>query len=236
MLQSFFLLAVMQGAPPPSLTVSEIVDRLVRADNDRLAALSGYTGMRRYRFENKRFKKRAEMTVRVSCGSTGVKTFDVVSESGSSFVRGRVIRKMIDAEREAGEKGEHEQTRIIPKNYDFHLRGVDNSGGRASYVLEVVPKTKNRFLIQGCIWVACRRLCDHTDRGKSREESVVLDQQCSSGPPLQPLGAILAAGLQSLSCGREGLGVTEVSIDYFDYVLKDKRPQASQTTAEVRVP
>ena len=227
---------MLQGAPPPSLTVSEIVDRLVRADNDRLAALSGYTGMRRYRFENKRFKKRAEMTVRVSCGSTGVKTFDVVSESGSSFVRGRVIRKMIDAEREAGEKGEHEQTRIIPKNYDFHLRGVDNSGGRASYVLEVVPKTKNRFLIQGRIWVDAEDFAITRIEGNPAKNPSFWISSVQVAHRYNRLGRFWLPGSNHSRADVKVFGVTEVSIDYFNYVLKDKRPQASQTTAEVRVP
>ncbi|HVY91716.1 MAG TPA: hypothetical protein VHA14_03165, partial [Bryobacteraceae bacterium] len=65
MLIGLVFLANMAGAPPP-LSAPEIVERMVRADDERLAALSGYTGTRRYRFENKRFKKHAEMTVRVA--------------------------------------------------------------------------------------------------------------------------------------------------------------------------
>ena len=53
------------------------------------------------------------------CDSTGAKTFEVIAESGSGFVRNRIIRKMIEAEAEASQKGEREQTRIIPANYDF---------------------------------------------------------------------------------------------------------------------
>ena len=63
----------------------------MQADNDRLAALAGYSGVRHYRFENKKSGKTAEMTVRMSCGSDGVKTFEVVSESGSGFVRSHII-------------------------------------------------------------------------------------------------------------------------------------------------
>jgi len=48
-----------------ALCVTEIVDHLVQADNARMAVFSGYTGMRRYNFENKKVKKHAELTVRV---------------------------------------------------------------------------------------------------------------------------------------------------------------------------
>src|SRR5271165_7135151 len=150
------LLAMIQETALPTpipLTVTEIVDHMVQADNARMAAFSGYTGMRRYNFENKKVKKHAEVTVRVVCDRTGAKTFEVVAESGSGFVRSHIIRRMIDAEREASDKAEHEQTRIIPQNYDFRLLGTDEMEGRPSYVLEISPKTKNQFMIRGRIWV-----------------------------------------------------------------------------------
>jgi hypothetical protein len=153
MLHMLMLMAIIEGAPPPPLTAPEIVERMVEADNERLAALAGYTGMRRYHFESKRFNKRAEMTVRVACDSAGVKTFEVVAESGPGVVRNRVIRKMVDAEQEASEKGEKQQTRIIPANYDFRLIGTESLDARDAYVLEISPKTKNKFLIRGRIWV-----------------------------------------------------------------------------------
>ena len=93
------------------------------------------------------------MTVRVNCDTAGVKTFEVVDESGSGVIRNRILRKMIEAEAEASQKGEREQTRIIPANYDFKLVGTEVSDGKANYVLEVNPKTRNKFLIRGRIWV-----------------------------------------------------------------------------------
>ena len=64
------------------LTVTELVDHMVQADNARMAVFSGYTGMRRYSFENQKVKKHAEMTVRVVCNRTGAKSFEVLAESG----------------------------------------------------------------------------------------------------------------------------------------------------------
>jgi hypothetical protein len=63
------------------LTVTEIVDHMVEADNARMAVFSGYTGLRRYTFENKKFKKHAEMTVRVVGDQAGAKTFEVALRS-----------------------------------------------------------------------------------------------------------------------------------------------------------
>jgi len=153
MLPTLFFLAVIQGGTPPPLTAPEIVERMVQADNDRVAALAGYSGVRRYRFDNWKFNKHAELTVRMSCGSDGVKTFEVIAESGSRFVRDHILRKMIEAEVEASQKGEHKGTRITPANYEFRLVGTEALDGRDSYVLEINPKKPTKFSIRGRIWV-----------------------------------------------------------------------------------
>ena len=91
MLTTLLFMAMLQGDLQPSLTAPEILERMLQADNARRTALAGYSGMRHYRFENKKSNKHAEMTVRMSCGSDGVKTFEVVDESGSGFVRSHII-------------------------------------------------------------------------------------------------------------------------------------------------
>ena len=93
MLPVLLFLAALTNATPPALSAPEIVDRMLRADSERISMLAGYTGMRRYRFENKRVNKHAEMTVRVTCDKAGVKSFEVVEESGSGTIRRRVIRQ-----------------------------------------------------------------------------------------------------------------------------------------------
>lgn len=137
MLPTLFFLAMMQGRLSPSPTAPEILERMAQADDDRLSALAGYSGARHYRFENKKTGKTAEMTVRMPCGSDGIKTFEVVSESGSGFVRSHIISKMIEAETESSQKGDRKESRLVPENYEFRLIGMDDSDGRASYVLEI---------------------------------------------------------------------------------------------------
>ena len=137
----------------PVLTVEDVVSRMVQADEKRISEFQGYTAKRRYYIENKRVNKRAEIMVRVTCTSTGSRSFDVISESGSNIIRSRVLRKIIEAEAEASQEDGRERNRIIPTNYDFRLTGREVTDGRLAHVLEIVPKTQNRFLIRGRIWV-----------------------------------------------------------------------------------
>jgi len=68
----FVLVQGVVASDPPPLTVAEIVDHMVQADNERMAVFSGYTGLRRYTFENRKVNKCAEVAaqpkLRVSSG------------------------------------------------------------------------------------------------------------------------------------------------------------------------
>jgi negative regulator of sigma E activity len=200
-------------------TATEIVQRMALADGRRNAAFHGYTGMRHYTLQNKRFNKRAEASVRVVCTGAGAKSFQVVSETGSRLIGDRVIRKMIEAEVEASRTGEHEQNRILPKNYDFRLLGTEVADGRLNYVLEIRPRTSYRFLIRGRIWVdaeeyAITRVEGSPAKNPSlwiRDVQIVL-RYSRIGPFWLPLRNESFANARIL-------GKTELTIDYFDYVM-----------------
>jgi len=232
MLPSLFFLAMTQGVAPPSLTAPEIVARMVQADNERVAALAGYSGVRHYRFENRKSNKHAELTVKMSCGSDGVKTFEVVAESGSGFVREYILRKMIEAEVESSQKGERKETRVIPENYDFRLVGTESSDGRDNYVLEINPKKPTKFSIRGRIWV------DAEDYAIARIEG-----QPAKNPSfwirsvrvVQRYGRTDQFWLPALNhsvAQARIFGATEVVIEYSDYKTNVRQVQARARAVE----
>ena len=47
-------LVLMQGSTPRSLTAPEIPERMFQADNHEVAAFAGSSGVRRYRFDNRK--------------------------------------------------------------------------------------------------------------------------------------------------------------------------------------
>lgn len=226
------LLTMVESAPTPSLTTSEILARMMQADNNRLAALAGYSVTRHYRFDNQKFKKHAEMTVRMSCGADGAKTFEVLSESGSGFVRNHIIRKMMEAEEESSQKGERKDTRIIPDNYDFHLLGTELSDGRQSYVLEISPKKPTKFSIRGRIWVDAEDFAIARIEGQPAKNpsfwirSVQVVQQYGRN------GQFWLPALNRSVAEARVFGSTEVVIESSDYDTNVRETQARVRPAE----
>jgi hypothetical protein len=226
-LYTLLLLAAADTTPAPApRTAADIVARMVEADNSRLADLSGYTGTRRYRFENKRFNKRAEMTVRVACDPSGVKTFEVISEEGPGVVRNRILRKMLEAETEASKSGEKQQTRMIPQNYSFRLLGAENLNGRQSYVLEVSPLTKNKFLIRGRIWVDAVDFAISRVEGTPAQNPSFWIRSVQVTQRYERVGRFWLPAANDSRAEARIFGTTEVSIEYFDYVTRDRTAQA----------
>ena len=217
MLHTLFFLAMMQGDASPTLTAPEILERMVQADNDRLAALAGYSGVRHYRFENKKSGKTAEMIVRISCGSDGAKTFEVVSESGSGFVRRHIIEKMIEAETESGQKGERKESRIIPENYNFRLIGMENADGRSNYVLEIDPKNPSKFSIRGRIWVDAQDFAIARIEGQPAKNPSFWIRSVKVEQRYGRTGRFWLPALNHSVAQARIFGPTEVVIEYSDY-------------------
>lgn len=229
MLPGLLFFAALSNATPPALSAPAIVDRMVRADNDRLLMLAGYTGIRRYRFENKRVNKRAEMTVRVTCDSTGAKTFEVLEESGSGTILHRVLRKMIEAEREASLKSEHEQTRIIPANYEFALAGTDVTDGRPTYVLDVTPKQKSKFTVRGRIWVDAADYAIVRVDGQPAKNPSFWIRSVHIVQTYRRTAQFWLPVLNESKAEARIFGATDVSIEYFDYVPAVREAEARRT-------
>jgi hypothetical protein len=231
MLPGLFFLAMMQGGSPPLPSAAEIVERMVQADNNRLAALDRYTGVRHYRFENKKSGKTAEMTVRMSCNG-GVKNFEIVSESGSGFVRNHIIRKMIEAEQESSQKGERKESRIIPENYDFRLVGSERSDGRDNYVLEIAPKKPTKFSIRGRIWVDAQDFAIARVEGQPGKNPSFWIRSVNIEQRYGRTGQFWLPSLNHSVAQARIFGTTEVVIEYSEYQTTIREVQPPTRTAQ----
>ena len=136
-------------APLPS--AEEVVTRMVHFDTQRQSELTGYTATRRYVAVNK--SRHAEMLVHVDCASDGAKQFTIISEEGSGAIRKHLFQKLLSEETEASRRGTRNGTRLTSANYDFQVVGQEALETGPAYLLEVSPKTPNKYLIKGKIWV-----------------------------------------------------------------------------------
>jgi hypothetical protein len=132
-------------------SADDVVAKMMRGDLERRSEATGYTGLRRYLAVNN--DRHAEMLVRVDCSSDGIKHFTILSEKGSSSIRKHVFYKMLSEESQASRGDTRDSSRITPANYTFEVVGRETLDNGPAYVMAIVPRTENRYLINGKIWV-----------------------------------------------------------------------------------
>jgi hypothetical protein len=222
MLDTLFLtLFLSQNAPEAAALpgADEVVARMVQRDDERRAALQGYTGIRRYVLENTKHHKQAEMLVRTIQRSDGSKEFEVVCESGWGGARKHVFPRLLEAEREASRPGSPEDSRIAPENYSFSMLRADAIGGRKAYVLEVIPKKQKKYLMRGTVWVDAEDFAVvRIDGAPAKNPSFWIKSVRFAHQYQKHDGFWLAASDDSISDARI-FGPTELRIDYYDYVV-----------------
>lgn len=141
-----------QNAP---LTADQVITNLVEKNKERAQALHEFQGMRIYRMQYRGFPgdRDAEMVVKAAYQSPASKEFTVVSQSGSKFIIDHVFKKLLEGEQEAQDEENRKRTALDTTNYDFVLDQYEVTPAGAQYVLSVLPKSKNKFLYRGKIWV-----------------------------------------------------------------------------------
>ena len=137
------------------LTAEQVVKNLEERNHERASALRQFDGKRVYRMAYRGFpgSKDAEMMVSMHYKAPADKEFTVLSQSGSKFIIDHVFKKLLESEKEAADKENQKQTALSSDNYDFTLADYETTPDGARYVLNTIPKTKNKFLYKGKIWI-----------------------------------------------------------------------------------
>ena len=201
----------------PILNADDVITKLIDHNGQRDKLGGGYTGSRRYVFENRHFDKRAEMLVSVKCDPDGTKHFEVLSEQGWKSANKRVLRKMLESEAETSRPQMRPMNSLNLDNYHFEMLGSDLLEARPTYIIQALPKRQDKYLIEGRIWVDAEDFAVVRVEGKPAKNpsfwtrSIHFVQQYhKSGTFWFPLST------ESVTDARI-FGKTEVTISYFDY-------------------
>ncbi len=136
------------------LTADQVMNQVVSMNEVRAKALASYSSVRTYHLECHCVShKKAEMVVRADYLAPDQKVFTIVSKSGSGTVRNKVFKKLLEAEQESMREENQQRSAITPENYTFELSGYEKTDTGEFYVLDAQPRSKNKFLFRGQIWV-----------------------------------------------------------------------------------
>lgn len=210
-------LTICRAQETPILSADEVIAKVVDHNTQRDQLGGGYTGSRRYVLENHRLNKRAEMLVSVKCDSNGAKHFEVVSEEGWKSANNHVIRKMLESETETSQPQIRPTTSLTPENYRFQMLGNDSLDARPTYVIQVDPKRKDKYLFEGRIWVDAMDFAVVRVEGKPAKNPSFWTRSVNFVQQYYKSGTFwFPFSTESVTEARI-FGKTEVTISYFDY-------------------
>jgi hypothetical protein len=176
----------------------------------------------------------AEMVVGVKYQSPASKEFTVLSQSGSKFVIDHVFKKMLESEKEAGQ--EQSRTALNEQNYEFSMAGYETGPEGARYVLAVSPKSKNKFLYRGKVWIdAVDFAVVKIEAEPSQSPSFWIKKTEIRHAYTNVDGFWLPAENHSQSFIRIG-GHADLSIEYKDYKITAADPLPTPESLAQRVP
>jgi len=135
------------------LSVEEIVDRMQQHEANQSKLLKHYEAVRHYQVQYKGLGTHlaAKMDVSIIYDSSTGKTLRILSQSGSKLLCDKVLKRAVESEEEASK--DRASTALNATNYRFQLARAESISGRQSYLLQVDPLKKSKFLYRGKVWV-----------------------------------------------------------------------------------
>ena len=126
---------------------------------------------------------------------------------------------MIEAEQDAAQNENRDQTRITPENYKFQLLGTEEQEGHPCFLIAVAPNQPKKYLMKGRIWVDQKDFAIVRMEGSPAKNPSFWTRKVEFTRRYQKHGPFwLAASIESES---ELLvaGKSSLKIEYLDYVI-----------------
>jgi hypothetical protein len=136
---------IAQASPAPVAGGESALDRFL-ADRDQ--RLVSYSALRKLSVVARGGKMTAQLTARTTLDPVHGFAYEVLEESGSEMLRNRVLRGVLEAERDAKQREEGEHGALTRANYKFSTTEVTEDG---LVRVGISPKRKDALLVEGSI-------------------------------------------------------------------------------------
>ena len=210
----------LSAQPPDNATIVQGIDASVKARVDNLA---GYTVSEHYAVfrSHDETHPAAEMFVKTVYRKDSGKSFSIVAQSGSSFLRSEVLQNLLNNEQRMSQPGNVETALINSANYDMRLipNGQQQLSGRDCLVISLNPRRNSPFLFKGTLWVDAKDYSIVQLQGTASKSAFFLASAADVSRQYASVSGFPMATHARAVSNSTLLGQTIVKIDYSDYQL-----------------
>jgi hypothetical protein len=197
----------------------DLIRNIDQAELRRESELTGYTVTEYYTIRNSHFSKPAEATIETTYKRGHGKTYKVLSRSGPSLLRNRVLDRLLQEETQMSGGRTREQVIITSANYEMKLTGKELVRGIICDVLELTPKRKSPYLLRGRLWVDPAKIVIVKIEGKPPTSASFFSGRPQVVREYQHLNGFALAHHSHAVSSSFLFGQSVVDIEYRDYHL-----------------
>lgn len=144
--------------------VETILARMAQARAENRTHLRPYRLTRDYRlFGKERTTTKAEVIADITFVPPDAKQYAIQEASGTGMGE-KIVRQMLEHETEIVK--DYGSTDITTANYDFRFVREEELSGQRCFVLELLPRRKDKTLLRGHIWVDATTYLLHRTEGE----------------------------------------------------------------------
>jgi hypothetical protein len=139
--------AVAQTSATPD--TRDIVDRMLRAQQENKARARPFTVKRGYLLMDKQDQQKAHVVANITVLPPNSKQYNIESSSGG--MGEKVLRDVLSKETETPRDAQRQELSL--GNYDFQLLGEETLDGRRCFLLSMNPRREEKDLLRGKLWI-----------------------------------------------------------------------------------
>ena len=223
--------------PAQQLDAASVIQHIDASVKARLDNIAGYTDIEHYAVyrNNDEVHPVAEMKVKTDYEKTTGKNYTILSQSGSAIMRNLVLGAILDNEKKLNLPGNREGAWITSSNYEMKLEGsgTQHVAGKDCLVLDLIPKRKTPYLIEGTLWIDAKDYSIVQIRGTSSRSASIFSGRTQMMRQYAIISGFAQATHARAVSNTSLFGKTIITIDYHDYQVRLAPGQKASTSQPV---
>lgn len=211
-------LAALAWADSTALSPEVVLARMEQTTDQRFQALRTFQGKRRYFVQHPLLPADTSILVAEEYRD-GKRSFKVLERHGPSEIHQKVFKPLMDAETLNDAEPERQAVEVCRRNYEFTWVRTDPDG---AFVFRAEPRTANRYLFRGLIWIDPRQFAVRRIEGEPAQPPSALVSRTRFVHEFTPFGPFWLQTRHRAQAQLRLLGKAQVGIDYFDYDWQPK--------------
>ena len=162
------------------------------------------------------------MLVRTTYRKETGKSYEILSQSGSSLWRNEVLKTLLENEQRMSRPGNVETALINSSNYEMKLdqNAKATLNGRQCLVLDISPRRKSEYLFRGQLWVDAHDYAIVQLKGVAAKSAIFLANAAEVTRQYTEVDSMPMATHAEAVSGSSLLGQTVVKVDYAGYQMQ----------------